>query len=285
MTYRARARRFSGWLAACVLTLAALAGPFAPAARASGTASASGPGWVRLAQLSPGAPAVDIYLSAIGASRAMLVLRSVGYGMVSGYHAVPAGGYTVAMRQAGQPAGTAPVLSDTISVTAGHAYTIASLGPASAPRFQALDDPMSTPKGQALLRIIQASAQQTRVTVTANGHVLVRGLAFGSATSFASLAPGAWNLRAAGPSMSAASRDTLMADTTYTLVVLDQAGHLHLDCLMDEAGSRKRPAGGAEAGFGGTAPRPAPAPLPWLAGMAGGSLMAAGGALWLRRAR
>jgi hypothetical protein len=66
-------------------------------------------------------------------------------------------------------------------------------------------------------------------------------------------------------------------------MVLDGASHLELDCLTDAAGSKVQPAGGAPMGFGGTAPRPAPSPVPWLTAMAGGLAIAAGGALWLRR--
>ncbi len=212
------------------------------------------------------------------------MLRNVSYGMVSGYEAVTAGDYTVAMRKAGESASSLPVLSTTISVAAGHAYTIASTGPSSAPRLELLPDARTTPKGKALVRVIQASLRQSRVTLAAGRHVLVRNLASGSATSFATVTPGTWNVRATGPTMSTAQRETWVAGTTYTVVILDGAGRLELDCLMDEAGSTMQPSGGAMLGFGGTAPHQGSS-LPWLAGMAGGVLLAAGGALWLRRTR
>jgi uncharacterized protein GlcG (DUF336 family) len=278
MIHPVRAARL---LAACAMALGLLA-VRPPAATASPAGSATG--WLRLANLSPGTPTFDIYLYPVGNMRATLVLRDISYGMVSGYQTVPAGGYTVAMRRAGQPAGSSPVLSSTISVGAGHAYTIASMGPSAAPRLDLLDDMLTTPKGKALVRVIQASLHQSRVTVTEGGHVLVRDLAFGSATSYAAVPPGTWKLRATGQSMTAASQKSLMAGTSYTVVVLDAARHLEFVCLMDGAGSRADPAGGAAMGFGGTAPR-VPSPLPWLAGLAAGLLVAAGGALWLRRTR
>jgi hypothetical protein len=282
MTHRARVRLIRRLLAACALALATLstAGP----AAASAAATAPPAGWLRLANLSPGTPTFDIYLYPVGNTHARLVLRNVGYGMVSGYETVPAADYTVAMRRAGEPAGSLPLLSATISVAAGHAYTLASTGPSSAPRLELLPDARTTPKGKALVRVIQASLRQTRVTLTAGRHVLVRNLAFGGATSFAAVPPGTRTVRAAGQTMNAAQRETWTAGSTYTLVVLDGAGGLRLDCLMDEAGSTMRPAGGAMLGFGGTAPRPG-SPLPWLAAMACGGLLAGAGALWLRRAR
>jgi hypothetical protein len=281
MTHPVRRALAARLLALCAMALGLLA-VLTPAATASPAGSPTG--WLRLANLSPGTPAFDIYLYPVGNTRATLVLRGIGYGMVSGYRTVPAGGYTVAMRTAGQPASSSPVLSSTISVGAGHAYTIASLGPAAGPRLELLSDMLTTPTGKALVRVIQASLRQNQVTVAAGGHVLVRNLAFGSATSYAAIPPGTWKVRATGPAMTAASRESLMAGTSYTIVVLDSAGHLELTCLMDGAGSKADPTGGAAMGFGGTAPR-VPSPLPWLAGLAGGLLLAAGGALWLRRTR
>jgi uncharacterized protein GlcG (DUF336 family) len=282
MTHPVRAGLGARLLAVCAMALGLLA-VLAPAASASATVTSS-TGWLRLANLSPGAPTFDIYLDPVGNMQATLVLRDISYGMVSGYQTVAAGGYTVTMRMAGKPASSSPVLSQTISVRAGHAYTIASMGPSTAPRLELLNDMLTTPKGKALVRVIQASLHQSQVTVAAGGHVLVRDLAFGSATSYGAVRPGTWKLHATGQTTTAASQKSLMAGTSYTLVVLDGTGHLELVCLMDGAGSRADPAGGAAMGFGGTAPRVL-SPLPWLAGIAGGLLLAASGALWLRRTR
>jgi hypothetical protein len=283
-----RVRQVWRLLTACLLALPVLALPvlaFAGPAVAA-PASATGTGWMRLANLSPGAPTYDIYLYSVGDMNAMLVLHGISYGMVSGYQTVPAGSYTVDLRMVGKPASSPPVLSSTVSVSIGQAFTIASVGPSSAPRLEVLSDALTTPKGQAMVRIIQASLRQTRVTVTAGHYTLVHGLAFGDATSFATVDPGSWELSAAGPTTSASRRETWAAGTSYTLVVLDgTGGKLELDCLTDEAGSKVQPSGGAPMGFGGTAPRPPASPLPWLGGMAAGAALAAAGALWLRRTR
>jgi Domain of unknown function (DUF4397) len=291
-----RVRRAGRLLTAGLLALAALAlagGAPALAAPAAGqraahasAAARAQTGWVRLANLSPGAPTYDIYLYPVGNMHATLVLRSISYGMVSGYQMVAAGGYTVALRMVGKSASSVPVLSGTVSVGAGQAFTIASVGPSSAPRLEVLSDMLTAPKGQASVRIIQAALQQSRITVTAGGYTLVRGLAFGDATSFATVDPGTWELHASGSTMSASQRETWSAGTTYTLVILDgTGGQLELEGLMDGAASKVQPSGAAPMGFGGTAPRPPASPLPWLAGMAGGGALAAGGALWLRRTR
>ena len=56
---------------------------------------------------------------------------------MSPYEQVPTGDYTVAMRAAGATATSAPVLSASVDVAAGHAYTVAGLGrsPACGCRF------------------------------------------------------------------------------------------------------------------------------------------------------
>jgi hypothetical protein len=262
----------------------------APAAlAASSTASrahaSAQDGWIRLAHLSPNAPAVDVYLYSIGDMNAMIVLRHVSYGTVSPYEVAPAGGYTVAMRLAGKPASSPPVLSTTVNVRAGHAYTVAGMGPASGLRLQVLSDALSTPHGKALIRIVQASLKQTRVTVTVGGQVLTHNLAFGSATSYVPVAPGSVRVHVAGSSMSASSTVSLSADTTHTIVVLDDPGHLAIDTLTDAAGSDLMPSGGAATGFGGMAPHPGSSPLPWLLALAVGVLVAAGGGLRMWQTR
>lgn len=276
-------RRIGRLLATFALAtgLAAAAAPAAMAATSSvahGQASAQD-GWIRLAHLSPNAPDVDVYLYSIGNSNAMIVLHHVSYGTVSPYEAVPAGGYTVAMRGAGKPAHSPPVLSTSVSIKAGHAYTVAGMGPASGLRLQVLDDALTTPHGKAMVRVIQASLKQTRVTVTVGGQAVTHNLAFGSATSYVPVAPGSVRVHVAGSSMTASSTVSLSADTTHTVVVLDDPGHLAIDTLTDAAGSDLMPSGGAATGFGGMAPRPGSAPLPWLLALAAGVLVTVGGGL------
>ncbi len=68
-------------------------------------------------------------------------------------------------------------------------------------------------------------------------------------------------------------------------MVLDGAKGLQIDDLLDAAGSGTDPAGGAATGFGGMAPRAPSSPLPWLAAIGAGLLLAVGGGLRLRSRR
>jgi Domain of unknown function (DUF4397) len=282
MTSQGPVRRITRLLAVSALSLGLLAAA-APAAMAS-PAKAS-VGWLRLAHLSPNAPAVDVYLYSLGKTDAIIVLHHVAYGTVSGYETVPAGEYTVAMRLAGKPANSTPVLTTSVSVSAGHAYTVAGMGPAAGLRLQVMDDTLKTPKGKSLVRVIQASLKDHKVTVTAGGQTLVKDLAFGKLTPYTTVAPGSFDVHVVGGTMSASKSFTLAADTTHTLVVLDDPGHLGLIDLTDAAGSKLMPKGAAATGFGGMAPRPASSSLPWVAAMAFGALVAAGGTLRLRSVR
>ncbi len=253
------------------------------ASAASAAQAKSHDGWLRLAHLSPNTPAVDVYLYSFGDPSAKIVLRHVTYGTVSGYQAVPTGEYTVAMRGAGAPASSKPVLSTTVNVATGKTYTVAGLGPNSGLRLQILKDRLVTPRGKALVRVIQASLQQHKVTVKTGSNVLVSGLAFGHVTSYQTVAPGTWNVRAAGESGNAMQSIKLAAGTIHTLVVLDDPSHLTIDNLVDAAGSRVLPAGAAATGFGGTAGVPGSSLVPWLVIVTAGLLVSVAGIGRLRK--
>jgi hypothetical protein len=275
-----RLRRILARFCMIAASLGGVASVAAPASAADGPAV----GWVRCANLSPGNPAVDIYLLAFGNSGHPTVLRHVSYGDVSSYMAVSAGQYTVAMRPVGASASSPPVVSTNFMVSAGTNYTVASLGPAAARRIEVLQDQMTAPKGSALIRVIQASLKEDQVTVSYGGDVLARQLAFGAVTSYMSVQPGTRTVRFTASGQTTSMSVTLAAGSVHTIVVLDSASGLQVDNLTDAAGSSNAPAGGAATGFGGMAPRPAPGSAPWLATLAAGLLLMAVGLAGLRRA-
>jgi hypothetical protein len=272
-------RRLIRWAALLVALPALLV---AVPKAASATTAASGTGWIRLAHLSPNTPEVDVYLYSFGDSTAQQVIHHVGYGVVSGYQSLPAGDYTVAMRAAGAPAASKPVLSASVDISAGGAYTVAGLGPESGLRLQVLKDQLTTPPGKAMVRVIQASLKQNKVSVTWNGAPAVSNLAFGAVSGYQTVTAGTAALHVAGSSESTSSTVTLGAGSVHTVVVLDGSKGLVLDNFTDAAGSGDAPAGAAATGFGGTAPR-VPSALVWLALIGGGLLLAAGGGFAVRR--
>jgi hypothetical protein len=224
-----------------------------------------------------------VYLYSFGRPGAPVVLRHVAYGTVSPYRPVTAGEYTVAMRAAGAAATSKPVLSTTVPVQAGHAYTVAGMGPKAGLRLQIIDDRTSSPPGGALVRVIQASLRQHQVTVTFGNQVIQRSQSFASVTPYRVLHPGTWTVHAAGGGEHTSTRLTLTATSIRTLVVLDSHGRLVITSLVDAAGSKIAPAGGAATGYGGTAP--GGSPVPWLALTGLGVLLTLGGIARLRTLR
>jgi hypothetical protein len=266
--------------AALVVGTLGLAVPAASAAPSSG-----GVGWLRLAHLSPNTPAVDCYLYSFDNPNAKIVLHHVAYGAVSPYEQVPAGEYTVAMRGAGAAPASKPVLSASVDVQPGGAYTVAGMGPYAGLRLQVVQDKLVTPAGKALVRVIQASMRQPKVSVGLNGQSLASQLAFSKISSYVAVSPGAFTVHAAGSSETATATVNLKAGSIYTLVVEDNSTKLGVDALVDASGSKVEPAGGVQTGFGGTAARPGAALLPWLSVGLAGLLAAAGGSLLVSRRR
>jgi hypothetical protein len=170
-------------------------------------------------------------------------------------------------------------------VHAGRAYTVAVMGPANGLRLKALNDRLTTPRGRSLVRVIQASLKEPQVTVRAGSAALASNLAFAAVTPYGADKPGRWMLHAAGGSETWSGKVMLAAGSIHTLVVLDSPRGLKVTNLMDAAGSARMPEGGIDTGLGGTAPGPAPSPLPWLAGLASGLLLAVGAAIRLHRTR
>jgi len=262
---------------------ALLGGPVA--ATAPLAFAASDQGWVRCADLSPGAPE-DVYLYPFGNPSHPTMLMHQGYGSVSAYMPLSAGQYTLAMRPPGAPASSPPTVSTSFMVSAGSNYTVASIGPESSRRLTVLTDQMAAAAGsKALVRVIQASVKQPRVTVSVGSDVLASQLAFGAASSYQSVPPGSPTVTFSAPGGHTAMPVRLTAGSVHTLVVLDGTSGLKIDNLTDAAGSTDSPRGGAATGFGGTAPGAGPGLAPWLGTLAGGLLLALAGTVGLRRSR
>ena len=278
MKFTRMLRRMIMLLAASALLLGLPA-----AATAYASSATSGTGWIRLAHLSPNTPAVDVYLYSFGNSNAEIVLHHVAYGTVSPYEAVSAGDYSVAMRASGASPSSQPVLSTSVTIQAGHAYTVAGMGPESGLRLAVLNDDLSTPSGKSLVRVIEASLKDQSVSVSFGSQVLSSKLAFGTASSYFTVTPGTETVKVTANGGDANSTVTLAPGTVHTLVVLDGANGLEIVNLEDAAGAGDVPAGAAATGFGGTAPHGPSSPVPWLVVIGAGSLLALTGGLRLRR--
>src|ERR1700761_2172703 len=225
-------------LAAAALSLGSAAvaiGASSPAASAAPLAAQDG--WVRIAHLSPQAPAMDMYLYPFGDTAHPTVLKDVAYGDVSAYMALAPGQYTVAMRGFDAPATSHPALVSSFMVSAKTAYTVAALGPDPGLRVEVLKDQMTAPRGQTLVRVLQASLKESQVSVSYGSTLLSPQLNFGSATQYAAVAPGVHAVKVTASGAHASAPFGLDADTVHTIVVLDGSAGLKTDDLTDAVGA------------------------------------------------
>src|SRR5882757_3729770 len=93
---------------------------------AAAPTGAAGPvGYVRLAHLSPDTPDVDVYVAAVTGGSPK-IFPGVGYGTVSTYLPLPTGTYNISMHDPGK---SAELLTTSVTVADGKAYTVAGVGP------------------------------------------------------------------------------------------------------------------------------------------------------------
>jgi len=245
------------------LPAALLLGVPSASASASSSSSSTESAWVRPAHLVPGLGTMDIRLSPFsdeGGDTAEedkpLLETTVGYGDVGAYAAMPAGSYAVSVRPAGTPVSQPALLSLTVDLAAGQAYTVAGLGTKAQPRLERLVDDLTPPgDGSASIRLLPASAAAPILDVRAEGGpVLAEGAGTGEPTRYATAPSGSWTLSASGNGLSGSTDLVLDSGSVYTLLVLDSDdGGLLVRPVVDSVGTATTPVGGAATGFGGLA--------------------------------
>ena len=244
-------RRLSS--AAAVLAAVAVVTLFAAPARAAGD------GYVRLAHLSPDTPAVDVYLRSTSNAIKPQTFTGVAYGAMSDYLRLPTGNYQVAMRKAGAPASTKPVLTTQVGVENGGAYTVAGVGRFADLGLRVLKDDLKLPDaGKSKVRIIQASVKAPVLDVSGkNGNKIADSVAFATTTDYREVNPGKWSVEVVptGGGKTSVLPCTLGAGSVYSLVVLDdKAGGLKPELHVDAERQGTLPLGGVATGDGGTQP-------------------------------
>ena len=259
-------------------------------ASASASLAAASTGWVQLGNLSATPSPVDVYLYSSGNSSPVFQQAGVAYGTVLPYQPVNPGDYSVKMRTAGSSASSNPVWSASLTVKAGGAYSVVPLRTsAQAGQLTVIDNNLTTSAGKSLVRVIQADLNQGQVTFHcrcapgAPGNITTDA-APGTVSMQAAIPAGSWTMTATGPTAKASVPVVLTAGTVHTeIVIAAPGGGIEIINETDAAGAGQAPTGGASSGFGGTAPRAADSPLPWLALIAGGALLVLAGAWRLRR--
>lgn len=228
----------------------------AGASAAAAAEQAPGTGWIRFAHLSPDTPEVDVRLTSFAGAET-LRLEDVGYGVLSDFERVPVGSYNASMVPAGSPEGTAPVLSATLRVEEGQAYTAVAVGLQDDLSVTVLEDDLTPPPaGQARVRLVQAANGAPVVDVTAqNGPVLAEDARFGTATGYAVVPAGSWTVEVTpveGDVQATTADLQLEAGSVHTVLVLDDpAGGLTVRTAIDSESMPTMPERGVDTGAGG----------------------------------
>jgi hypothetical protein len=245
MSPRSLPRRVGLVLALCAASLLAL--PVAAGAQAD-------PARVRVAHLSPDAPAVDVYVNDDK------VLSGVEYKTVSDYLELPAGSYDLAVRPAGAAASSDPVIEATADVESGSAYTVAAVGALDDIAAEIFGDDLSAPgSGKAKVRVIHAAPEVPAVDVAVEGGpTLFEGVEFPSATDYAEVDAGTYPVQvkaAGGGDVLLEASLPVKAGTVYSVAAVGGAGKdAELLPIVDATGAGQAPHGGIATGAGGTAP-------------------------------
>jgi hypothetical protein len=241
--------------AAVAVAVAFIAVPAAPVAAAPASAEA----FVRGAHFSPDTAAVDVYLSAFSGGTSTLWLSSVSYGDVSPYRSIAPGVYAVSMRPHGAAASTPAVLTWTVNISPGSAYTAAAIGTNGQLRGIVLPDDVNAPAaGTGLVRVVQASSQAGHVSVRANGGpVLTSDTGYGAASTYMTVPAGHWTVQVQSKSTPQLSMNvgvSVASESVTSVVVLDKSGGgLAVRTVLDASGAGVIPNGSINAGGGGTA--------------------------------
>jgi hypothetical protein len=226
-------------------------------------AAASGdPGFLRVAHLSPGTPAVDVAVVPLPAEGTAIdpgpdLGSDVRYGDVVAFVGLPAGSYAVSVRAAGARPAAPPALSTRVEVPAGGARTVAITGRFADLQLQVLSDDLSSPPpGSARVRVLAAAAGAEAVDVSVvAGPALAEDLPFGAAGPPVGVPAGRAVLRVGSASGAPVELPVeFPAGSVTTLLVLDRPdGGLTVQPVLDAAGPAVVPSGGVDAGAGSTA--------------------------------
>jgi hypothetical protein len=211
--------------------LAIAAAPLALAACSddedSPTTPSTGTAQVRVAHLSPDAPAVDVF---VNGSRAV---SGAAFKDVTGYLPVPAGSASTRVTPAGA---TSPAVIDaTVTLNPGGSYTVAATGALASIQPLVLEDDRGT-TGQAKVRFVHASPDAPAVDIAVTGGpVLFANVPFRQATAYPQVPPSTYDLEArpAGSATVALKVEdvALRSSTNYTIFAVGLLSNGSLSAL------------------------------------------------------
>jgi len=179
------------------------------------SASAASPSYVRVIHASPFVGTADVFVDG------SKLLSSFQFGAVTGYVAIPAGPHKVQIALVGKGIG-ASVISETLAVSPGVAYTVAATGatPSSLALQVFIDNNLLSP-GTAKVRLYQLSPDAGSVSLDTGGNALLSGVGYESASNYLVISAGSYTLGVdASNNASLHVSATLKANTVTSVFVV-----------------------------------------------------------------
>ncbi|PYZ92141.1 peptidase [Salipaludibacillus keqinensis] len=190
---------------------------------------------VRVFHASPDAPEVDVYVNGEAA------VEGAAFKDITDYLEVPAGDHDVAIFPAGEGGEGDPVIEATLSVEAGHAYTVAATNLLDSLTLEVIHDDNTVDEGMTKVRVGHLSPGAPAVDVgLVGGDSLFEGAEFFAVTDYMDLEPDTYDLeiRAAGTEDAVLdlSGTELQADMVYSAFAVGaDADELDVVLVADEA--------------------------------------------------
>lgn len=155
-------------------------------ARPAAAAARDNNAFVRVVHASPSAGMVDVFVD--GAK----LLSNFTFGTVTNYVTVPAGSHEIKVAPAGKGSGAA-VITQTVSVNAGMAYTVAAIGTtASGFSLAAFGDNNLLSGSMVKVRVYHLSPDAGPVDVAAGGNTVISGLTNQKASDYLTIPAGSY---------------------------------------------------------------------------------------------
>lgn len=245
----------SGGMALLLLLAALLVGSLPAQAQAQAPSDTL----LRLAQLTPDPPGVELMVSSVADPRTSVITVTLRYGEVSSYQAVQPGDYVITMRPAGSTA--PPAVSRAVSLQPGTVSTVASVRHNKTPDDLDVftDDLTPPPADRARIRVINAVSPAAPLDVKdAGAQPVVSGLESGRASPYQEVVPGdmQWTVGSPGGNTTPVSFG-VDPNRVASVLITNGDGGPKATVVVDAGGPAVVPPGPVHAGFGGTA-GPAP---------------------------
>ncbi|MFS3929989.1 peptidase [Priestia aryabhattai] len=194
--------------------------------------AASNDAMVRVVHASPDAPEVDVYVDGKAA------VEGAAFKDATDYLTLPSGEHKVDIYAAGTKGKEEAVISTSLTVEAGKAYTVAAINKVASLELKVLEDDMNVTEGKAKVRVGHFSPDAPAVNVgVVNGPTLFENASFKQVTDYSEVDADTYDLEVTTADGNTKVLDlagtNLEANTVYTVLAVNTADNLEPIVLKD----------------------------------------------------